>query len=344
MSTIQLKELIHIDHQSGIPLYRQIVNSVIQAVASEQLKIGSLLPSINQVKYRHEVSRDTVIAAYDELRSIGLVAASQGKGYYIASDQVDRHHRICLLFDEFSDYKQVLYHSFKQAMGTKAVIDLFFHHFNPNIFESLLKEKAGLYTAFVLMPLRHRRLNQLVWSMASENTYILDQDLLPKQFHLPGVVQNFREDMFQALVQVLPQLSAYRRLIMLYPEPENPTTSYITKKWIRGFQRFCQHYQLKGISSSQIDKKLKKGDVYLVINDLHLVQIIKLAKAKNLQAGEDYGLISMNETPLKEVIGEGITTFSTDFHQMGLTLANMISQGKPEKIHNPMVVNQRNSI
>ncbi|WP_332913348.1 substrate-binding domain-containing protein [Algoriphagus boritolerans] len=40
--------------------------------------------------------------------------------------------------------------------------------------------------------------------------------------------------------------------------------------------------------------------------------------------GRDIGVISYNDTPLKEILADGITTISTDFHQMGKTIAEQI--------------------
>jgi DNA-binding LacI/PurR family transcriptional regulator len=47
---------------------------------------------------------------------------------------------------------------------------------------------------------------------------------------------------------------------------------------------------------------------------------------------------------LKEVVAEGITTISTDFTQMGATLAAMIVQNSQQKIENPSKLILRKSL
>jgi len=62
-----------------------------------------------------------------------------------------------------------------------------------------------------------------------------------------------------------------------------------------------------------------------------LVEVIEQAKKQELLIGLDYGIISYNDTPLKKVVENGITTISTDFTAMGLLLADMILNNKKDK-------------
>jgi len=57
-------------------------------------------------------------------------------------------------------------------------------------------------------------------------------------------------------------------------------------------------------------------------------------KVKNLKLGVDLGIISYNETPLKKVVENGITTISTDFDAMGRLLATMILDNNKSQIEN----------
>jgi len=56
------------------------------------------------------------------------------------------------------------------------------------------------------------------------------------------------------------------------------------------------------------------------------VTLLKQAERQQMTPGREFGIISYNDTPLKEILAGGITTLSTDFRQMGLTLAQLISQ------------------
>ena len=91
-------------------------------------------------------------------------------------------------------------------------------------------------------------------------------------------------------------------------------------------------------------KKLQKGDVYIVPKDTDLVYLVKKAKEMNFCLGRDIGIISYNDTPLKEVVVNGITTISTDFNAMGKTLTNMVLNNINNKIENPSSLIIRNSL
>jgi DNA-binding LacI/PurR family transcriptional regulator len=53
-----------------------------------------------------------------------------------------------------------------------------------------------------------------------------------------------------------------------------------------------------------------------------------------MEIGKDFGIISYNETPLKKVVENGITTISTNFEAMGKILAQMTFNNKKNQIEN----------
>jgi len=63
-----------------------------------------------------------------------------------------------------------------------------------------------------------------------------------------------------------------------------------------------------------------------------------------LTVGKDIGIISYNETPLKEILLDGITTISTDHDQMGRTAAGLINENKHAIIKNPFTLIRRKSL
>ena len=65
-------KLISIENQSGTPKYKQIVWSIELAIAENRVKKGDKLPSVNKVSLEFSISRDTVLLAYDELKTIPL--------------------------------------------------------------------------------------------------------------------------------------------------------------------------------------------------------------------------------------------------------------------------------
>jgi DNA-binding LacI/PurR family transcriptional regulator len=67
-------------------------------------------------------------------------------------------------------------------------------------------------------------------------------------------------------------------------------------------------------------------------------------KEKDLTLGQDVGLISYNETPIKRLLFEGISTISTDFVKMGEMAADLVKSNARKKIENPFSFIHRSSL
>jgi DNA-binding LacI/PurR family transcriptional regulator len=64
----------------------------------------------------------------------------------------------------------------------------------------------------------------------------------------------------------------------------------------------------------------------------------------DLKSGEDIGIISYNETAIKKIILNGITTISTDFAEMGKMAAKLILENRRERLEVPFKLTLRNSL
>ena len=80
------------------------------------------------------------------------------------------------------------------------------------------------------------------------------------------------------------------------------------------------------------------------MKDDDLVTLIKRIKKQKLKLGKEIGILSYNETPLKEILLDGITVISTDFEKLGDTAAQLVLDGKKEHIINPFRFVIRNSL
>jgi DNA-binding LacI/PurR family transcriptional regulator len=70
--------------------------------------------------------------------------------------------------------------------------------------------------------------------------------------------------------------------------------------------------------------------------------LIKQIREYEFQLGKEIGVISYNDTPLKELLG--ITVISTDLKMMGETAAKMILNKQIGKVKNPFNFIDRDSI
>jgi Transcriptional regulators len=329
---------IQIDDSLGIPKYRQIINSIYAAISSGELNLGDKIPSLNEICSEFELSRDTVMVAFNELKAKGIINSIPGKGYYINSTEVNVDQKIFVLFDELNAFKEDLYTSFLNSLDNKSNVDIYFHHFNYQVFKNLIAESIGKYTSYVIMPATFDDTVNTISKLPKDRVYILDRkkdDLVD----YPVVYQDFESDVYEALRDGLSLLKKYSKLIMIFPGGKEPEGRML------GFQRFCKEngFQFDIIRNIE-NKSIKSGEAYFVPSDRNLVKLVKMAADKNLSLGKDFGIVSFNDTVLKEVVAGGITTISTDFQQMGQTLARMIQERSAEKIRNHSSLIQRNSL
>jgi DNA-binding LacI/PurR family transcriptional regulator len=75
-----------------------------------------------------------------------------------------------------------------------------------------------------------------------------------------------------------------------------------------------------------------------------LVELVEKIVSNKLKVGKDIGVISYNETPLKKIILNGITTISTDFKMMGEKAAEMALNNTKEHVAIPFKVTSRDSL
>ena len=104
----------------------------------------------------------------------------------------------------------------------------------------------------------------------------------------------------------------------------------------KGVDRFCMEYNIPIEYMTAAPEHINKNETYLVINsqlDSGLAALARRIKEQNLEVGKDVFIISYNEFDLNEVVLNGLTTVSTDFKQMGKTVATMILNRKSWKVH-----------
>lgn len=321
-----------------IPKYKQIIQSIEEGISKKTLRKGDKLPSLNKVKMELSVSRDTVLIAYNELKKRGIVYSVLGKGYYVKSSEMSFENRYFVLFDELNSFKEDLYSSLLKELGDKAEVDIYFHHFNRKIFKKLVNDSSGNYSKYVIMPAKFQDAITDLSNLPQEDVYILDQTHLSLK-NYSGIFQNFSKDMFQSLEKGLELLKKYKHLILIFPGAKEPDGMVI------GFNDFVNTYDFShSIQTDFLNENIKLDTVYITPNDRHLVRLIEQSKHQKLNIGQDFGIISYNDTPLKKLVENGITTISTDFKAMGSILANMLLNNSKAQVENKCELILRNSL
>jgi hypothetical protein len=178
----------------------------------------------------------------------------------------------------------------------------------------------------------------IISTLPVDDVYILDQTNSElKSF--PAVYQNHKKDIYNGLEEGKTKLSKYEKLNLIFPGFREPVGMKI------GFKKFCRDFGFNHTVYTEFkDRKINKGEVYIIPDDRDLVKVIEKSKHQDLILGVDFGIISYNETTLKKVVENGITTISTDFVAMGKILAQMILNGKKEQIENKSTLIIRQSL
>jgi GntR family transcriptional regulator len=81
--TVSSSIVFRLDHTSGVPTYLQLVQQVEQALRLDYLKPGDQLPKVRDVVASLAINPNTVLKAYRELETKGLVAGRRGQGTFI---------------------------------------------------------------------------------------------------------------------------------------------------------------------------------------------------------------------------------------------------------------------
>ncbi len=85
---------IELDYDRGIPVYRQIYESVVRALASGRLTPEEKLPTIHGLATRLGINPNTVVRAYKDLEHEGHIVSRRGRGTFASSKPaVDRSPR-----------------------------------------------------------------------------------------------------------------------------------------------------------------------------------------------------------------------------------------------------------
>lgn len=334
---------IQIDEYSSTPKYKQLTNAILSGIDTGKLKKGSLLPSINELSFSLEMSRDTAEKGYRNLRKLGVVDSVPGKGYFIVNTEFSRKLKICLLFNKLSTHKKIVYDSFTKAIGDRAAIDFYIYNNDFAFFKRIISSKLDDYTHFVIVP--HfleggENAYEIINTIPKEKLIMLDKLLPGITGDYAAAYENFAQDIYAALEQALERLSNYTTLKIIFPK-----NSYFPQEILTGFFRFCQQYAFDHKVIHNIkDEEIKAGEVYINLMEDDLVTLIERLIVQKLKIGQDVGVISYNETPLKRIILDGITTISTDFNRLGTLAAEFVLSGKTEKTAVPFYLNLRKSL
>src|SRR5450432_306063 len=143
---------LFIDYYSATPKYLQLANCIIKAISDGVLKENDVLPSINELSFEFEISRDTAEKGYKHLKKRGVLGSVPGKGYFVKNTELNQKLKIFLLFNKLSPHKKIIYDAFVASLGDLAAIDFYIYNNDFLFFKKLITRQNQDYTHYVIIP------------------------------------------------------------------------------------------------------------------------------------------------------------------------------------------------
>lgn len=339
MNAILDKSTLVLNEFAGVSKAGQIASSIEEAIREGRLVPGNRLPPINEGVLLFSAARKTVVKAYMQLIEKGLVESVDRRGYYVLHNRSRAKKRILLLIHSFDPQLQLLYNEFIQTLEDDCEVDLYFHHYNIQMLEMVINRNLGKFDFYLISSFNHARIPRLISRIPRSKVLIVSRNdrISPDYYH---VSQDFYRGTISALKAALPLLRKYNQIVLSYPEPTGHSQTLKN-----GFVDFCQKEDLShSVVGSLVNSEIQKDNAYFVIEDSDLVKVLKCSKNRQWELGQDIGVLAYNETPLKEVIRDGISVVSCDFKQMATEMGAFIHQGRPVQLNIPIRFIQRNSL
>ncbi len=319
--------------------HEQLVGGIIAAIDSKVLKKGDQLPSINQMADKLGYARKTIVKAYEELKGRGIVESKNFVGYFISSEETAQTLKIALILYAFHGFQEALYNSFRDNLKGNVHLDVYFHHNNIDIFETIFNNIIQKYGMYVIAPIEDPRSKLLLTRISPDKLLIIDRYLsLGENYSF--ITQEFEQSTYDKLVELLPSIQKFKKFVLFFRDDADYPKGILT-----GFQRFAKDYGVNAV----IRNRYKMGDcrkntAYLFISDTYLWDVLKDCKNQGFKIGDDVGILAHDDHVAKELVFGGITTISTDFQLIGRQAAEYVNHKKEIKKIVPTALIRRNSI
>jgi len=337
-------KILSIDEYSITPKYLQLSNAIIRGIESGDIVKDDMLPSINDLSFALDTSRNTIERVYKELKDKGIVSSVPGKGFFISNTDFQKPIKIFLLFNKLSAHKKIIYDAFVDTIGEKATVDFYIYNNDFHFFKKIITESAqNDYAKYIIIPHfldNEAKAHEIINTIPKDKLILLDNLVPGVSGKFAAIYENFATDVYEALKKLMDKLTNYHTIKLIFPGK-----TYHSKEIMKGFLNFCRQYAFEyAVVDSLSAETIQPQTVYISLTEDDLVELIKKIIASDLKVAKDVGVISYNETALKEIILDGITTISTDFKLMGSKAAEFALSNCHEHFAVPFHVMVRSSL
>lgn len=318
-NTTILKQYISENEKKYLSKSEAISEAVITSIKEKILAVGDLLPTVNKAVNEFGVARKTVVRSYDILKKRGIINSKERLGYMIISDNLKHKMKVMMLIQSFNAYMEQFYNSVVDNLGPEVQVDVYFHHYNPQVFNAVLRENIGKYWKYIITSFDDKTVQKEVKKIPVKDLIICSRDYwMPRE--ALSFTQDFYGGTFEALNQASNEISKYKSIFLIFPKGRGHST-----KIVKSFKAFCDSISITHqVIESAKEVDLKTGQAYMVIEDCDMVTILENCEKNGFTPGEQIGLLSYNDTPIKKVIRNGVSVISTDFIKLGQLAAEAI--------------------
>ena len=334
------EQIYEMEAVHALSKHEQLVNGILNAIQNKTLSQGDMLPSVNSLINEFGFARETISKAYKELIERGIVESRNRVGFFVANVNVKQNLKVALILFAFDTFQETFYKTFRSRLGKDVHIDVFFHHSNIDVFESTVVNVRGKYGMYVVAPIPHNRTAEILRTLPTDKLLVVDR-YEPVSNDCSYVAQEFEKSSYDAFATLSDTIQQYEGGMVYYHRPAADTPIEI----LRAYKKFIKDYKIKSeIRSEYLPGTLEKGKVYFTINNTELWAMLKDCNLKKLKPVKDVGILSHNDDIVKELIFDGITTYSTDFKLMAEKAADFVLNREKIREIIPTLLIRRSSL
>ena len=234
-------KILSIDEYSITPKYLQLSNAIIRAIESGDIVKDDMLPSINDLSFALDTSRNTIERVYKELKDKGIVSSVPGKGFFISNTDFQKPLKIFLLFNKLSAHKKIIYDAFVATIGEQATIDFYIYNNDFYFFKKIIAESSQSdYAKYIIIPHfldNETKAHEIINTIPKDKLILLDNLVPGVSGKFAAIYENFAFDVYEALKKLLDKLSKYNTIKLVFPGK-----TYHSKEILKGFLNFCRQY------------------------------------------------------------------------------------------------------
>ncbi|MBR6807731.1 MAG: GntR family transcriptional regulator [Clostridia bacterium] len=82
--------MFQIDPMSRTPIYEQLIEQTEKFILTGAISAGDQIPSVRSVSVELSVNPVTILKAYSDLSSRGIIKSVPGRGYFVCSDAKEK--------------------------------------------------------------------------------------------------------------------------------------------------------------------------------------------------------------------------------------------------------------